>query len=90
MIIAGPCDGADGGGCGVEDVDAEIVNDLPVPAGVGVGGQRLEHHGGGAVGQWTVDDVAVAGDPADVGGAEVDAVGLVVEDVVVGHGGVDM
>ena len=40
---------------------------------------------GDAVGEWAVDDVGVAGDPADVGGAPVHVLlGLVVEDVVVG------
>jgi hypothetical protein len=60
---------------GVEIV-TPVVDDLPVAAGVGVGGHALEHDGRRAVGQRAVDDVAVAGDPADVGGAEEDVVGL--------------
>ena len=53
----------------------------------GVGGSFVDDLGG-AVGEWSVDDVAVSGDPADVGGAPVDVVsGFVVEDVVVGVGG---
>src|SRR5690606_30985578 len=46
----------------------------------------FEHQCGGAVGQRAVDDVAVAGDPADVGGAPVDVTVLIVEHVFVRHG----
>ena len=45
-------------------------------------GRALVHDGGGAVGERSVDDVAVAGDPADVGGAPVDVLlRLQVEDL---------
>ncbi len=88
-LVAGPDQGADRGRRGVEDVDPEVVDDLPVAAGVGIDRHRLEHDGGGAVGERTVDDVGVAGDPADVGGAEVDVAGVVVEDQLVGHRRVD-
>ena len=51
----------------------------------GVFGRALVHHRRGPVGQRPVDDVAVPGDPADVGGAPVDALArLVVEHDVVG------
>ncbi len=64
-----------GGGGGVEDRDLVLLDDLPPAALVrGVGGALVDHLGR-AVGQRPVDDVGVAGDPADVGGAPVD-VGL--------------
>ncbi len=48
-------------------------------------GGSLVHDLGGAVGERAVDDVAVPGDPADVGGAPVDIrLGVQVEDVLVG------
>ena len=58
-------------------------------SGAGIVGNALEHDAGGAVAQRAVDDVAVAGDPADVGGAPVDVVLMIVEDHLVGHGGIE-
>jgi hypothetical protein len=50
--------------------------------------RALVEHLRGAVGERAVDDVAVAGDPPDVGGAPVDVgLGLEVEDVLVREGG---
>src|SRR5690606_22285573 len=76
--------GADGRGRGVDDGDAVHLDDLPPAAAVrGVRG-ALVGHLGGAVEQRAVDDVRVAGDPADVGGAPVDVrVRLEVERVLV-------
>ena len=71
-LLALPHQRADGGGGGVEDVDLELLHDLPEPVQLRIGGYALEHDRGGAVGQRSVDDVAVPGDPADVGGAPVD------------------
>jgi len=48
---------------------------------VGRGRQAFEQDAGDAVAERAVDDVAVARDPADVGGAEVDVVVVEVEDV---------
>ena len=56
---------------------------------VGIVGNALEHQRRRAVGERAVDDVAVAGDPADVGGAPVDVAVVVVEDVLVRHRGED-
>ena len=80
---------ADRGRRRVEDGDLVLLDDLPEAGRAGIGRDALEHHRGGAVGQRAVDDVAVAGDPADVGGAPVDVAVVVVEDVLVGHRGVD-
>src|SRR5690606_40850953 len=77
--------GADGGGGGVEDVDLVLVDHLPATGGVRVGRHALEHQGGGAIAQRAVDDVGVAGDPADVSGAPVDLALLVVEHVMMGQ-----
>ncbi len=88
-LLAGAHQGADGGGGGVEDVDLVLVDHLPEARHVRVVRDALEHQGGGAVGQGAVDDVGVARDPADVGGAPVDLAFLVVEGVLVGHGGED-
>src|SRR5690606_30716205 len=79
-------EGTDGGGGGVEDGDLVVGDDLPPAAGFGGVGGAFVHDLGGAVGQGAVDDVGVAGDPADVGGAPVDVVGFEVEHGVVGVG----
>ena len=80
-------EGADGGGRGVEDGDAVVVDDLPEAGEVGEVGRALVHEHGCAVLQGAVDDVGVAGDPADVGRAPVDVVVAQVEDVFAGEVG---
>ena len=64
----------DGGGRGVEDVHPELLRDPPGPPAVGVVGHALVDHRGRAERQRAVDDVGVAGDPADVGHAPVHVV----------------
>ena len=80
-------EGADGGRRRVEDRDLVALDDRPPTVPVGVVGRSLVHHARGPVGQRPVDDVAVAGDPPDVGGAPVDVgLGLEVEDRPVREG----
>ena len=74
-------EGADGGGRGVELVDLELLADLPETGGRRVCGHAFEHHRGRTIEQRAIDDVAVSGDPTDVGGAPVDVAGLVLKDV---------
>ena len=63
---------ADRGRRRVEDRDAVLLDDRPPAVAAGRVGRALVHHRRGAVGERAVDDVAVAGDPADVGRAPVD------------------
>ena len=86
--LGAPLDeGADRGRRRVEDRRLVVLDQLPPDPLVGVVGGALPHHAGGAVGERAVDDVGVAGDPADVGRAPVDVrLGLQVEDVAVGRG----
>ena len=84
-LTAGLHEGADGRGGGVEDGDLVAGHDVPEAAVVGEVGGTLVHERGGPVAQRAVDDVAVAGDPADVGGAPVDVVVLDVEDAAGGE-----
>ena len=66
---------------GVEDRDAVALDDVPPAVLVGEVGRPLVEDGRGAVRQRAVDDVAVAGDPADVGRTPVDVLlGPQVED----------
>ncbi len=83
-VLAPLHEGADRGRRGVEDRHAVLLRDLP-PATLVRGVRRaLVHDRRRAVRERPVDDVGVAGDPADVGGAPVDVgVGLDVEDVAV-------
>ena len=76
---------ADGGRRGVEDVDVVLVDDLPEPGDRRIGRHAFEHQGRGAVRERAVEDVGMAGDPADIGRAPVDVAVVVVEDVLVRH-----
>ena len=57
--------------------------------GDGIVGNALEHQRRGTVSERPVDDVAVARHPADIGGTPVDVAVMVVEDILVGHRGID-
>ena len=76
---------ADRGRRGVEDVDLVLVDDLPKPRHRRIIRNALEHQRGRAVGERAVDDVAVAGDPADIGGAPVNIAVVIVEDILMRH-----
>ena len=79
--------GADRRRRGVEERHAVALDQLPPDVLVGVVRSPLPHHRGRAVEQRPVDDVGVAGDPADVGRAPVHVLlGLEVEDVLVRPG----
>ncbi len=84
-LFAGAHQRADRGRRGVEDVDLVLVDDFPEAAHRRIVRNALEHQRRRAVGERAVDDVAVAGHPADVGGAPVDVAVVIVEDVLVGH-----
>jgi hypothetical protein len=87
VLVAPLHERPDRGRGGVELGDAVALDDLPEAVLGRVVGHALVHHRGGPVGQRPVDDVAVPGDPADVGRAPVDVgVGLEVEHVAVGEG----
>ena len=82
QIVAPADEGADRRRRRVEDGDLVPLDDRPEAVLLGGIGRPFVHDGGGAVGERAVDDVAVPGDPADVGGAPVDVVLAQVEDVL--------
>src|SRR5690606_24207306 len=77
--------GADRGRRGIEDVDLVLVDDLRHATHVRIVRHALEHQGSGAVGQRPVDEVGMAGDPADVGGAPENLARTVVEHAFMGQ-----
>nr|GEY12335.1 hypothetical protein [Tanacetum cinerariifolium] len=79
---------ADGGWRGVENIDLVLVDYFRHAGDVRVVRNALEQQRGRAIGQRPVDDVAVAGDPADVSGAPVNFTRAVVEHALMGQGGI--
>ncbi|MNV18867.1 hypothetical protein D3C71_1097050 [compost metagenome] len=77
--------GAQGGRSGVENVHLVLVDHLPEARGARVARHAFEDQRRGAVGQRTVDNVAVPRDPADVGGAPEHFAVAVIEHVLEGH-----
>ena len=88
-IIAALHQGADCGRRRVDDVDLVLVADLPETRTGRIIRHAFEHHRDGAVGERAIDDVAVAGNPADVCGAPVDVAVVIVEHVLVRDRGID-
>ena len=80
---------ADRGRRGVDDVDLVLVDHLPEARHGRVIRHAFEHHRDRAVGERPVDDVAVAGHPADVGGTPVDVAVVIVEHVLMRQRNVD-
>ena len=76
---------ADCRGRGVELVDLVLLADGPKAAGIRICGNALEHQRGCAVGQRSVDNVAVAGNPAHIGSAPENIAIVIVEDVFMRH-----
>ena len=76
-------------GGGVELVDLVLFTNLPEAGGVRVGGCALEHQRCCAVRKRPVNDIAVARDPADIGGAPVDVAIVVIKRDLLGHRGPD-
>src|SRR5207249_3262842 len=62
-----------------------LLDDRPPAVLVGEVGRALVHHAGRAVREWSEDDVAVTGDPADVRRAPVHVVVLHIEYELVGR-----
>lgn len=58
---------SDGRGRSVQVRGLPLVDKVPVSRGGWVDWRRLEHRRGDTIGQWTVDDVSVTGDPSDIG-----------------------
>ena len=78
---------ADGGRGGVKNRDAVFFDDPPEAAFVGPVRSAFVHQDGGAGGKRAVDDVAVAGDPAAIGGTPEHIFGAMVEDPLEGFFG---
>ena len=62
---------ANGGGRGVQNIYLVAVNDAPEAIGLREIGRAFVHQSGGAILQRSIDDVAVAGDPTNVGSAPI-------------------
>src|SRR5579859_1721472 len=76
LVAAGFAQHANGGGRSVKDVDVEALCDAPGTTGVGKLRDAFVEDGSGGESQRAVDDVGVAGDPADVGHAPVNVFGM--------------
>ena len=66
-----------------------LVAHLPMPARVRVVGHTFEHQSRCSVRKRSVDDVAGACNPSDMRRAPVNIAGVIVENVLMGHGGVN-
>ena len=70
---------ADGGRRGIEQADLVLVDHLPEARGIRVVRHAFENHFSRTIGQRAIHDVAVAGNPADIGSAPEDIIFAQVE-----------
>ena len=81
--------GADDSRSGIELVDLMLFHDLPEASVMRMIGNAFEHHRCGTVEQRSVNNITMTGDPADIGGAPVDIIFVVLEYIFEGESGVD-
>ena len=62
-----------------------LIADLPEARGVGIGRHALKHQARRAIGQWSVHDIGVSGDPADISRAPVHIILFQIEDIFMRH-----
>ena len=84
VLVAPLHEGSDGRRGRIEDGDAVVGDELPEAVGLGPVGSTLVHETGRPVAEGSVDEVTVACDPADVGGAPVDIILPEIEDILGG------
>ena len=70
----------------MEDIDIQLLSDSPGPSRIGIGGNSFVQNTGGGQGQWPIDDIGMARDPADVGHAPIDIFGMDVLNIFGGPG----
>ncbi len=80
-LVAPANEGADRGRRRVENADRVFLDDAPEAVRFRPVRRAFIHEGGGAGGERAVDDIAVAGDPADIGGAPINVLLAQVENV---------
>ena len=71
QLVAQAMQRSDRSGCGEEKINFVLGNDLPEPVASRIGRHALKHQRSSADGQWTIDDIRVAGNPADISCAPV-------------------
>lgn len=89
VALTKPSEETDGGWGGVELSDLALLDDFPVTRWGRVDWGGFEDGGGRAEGQRAVDDVGVAGNPADVGHAGEAVFRMDIENVLDGEGGAE-
>ena len=75
--------------CGIELVDLMLCHYIPKTAKIWIGGNPFEHEGCSPVRQGSINDVGVAGNPANICRTPVHILFPILEYVLEGIGGVD-
>src|SRR5262245_47059802 len=70
---------------GIKNIDPIFLDDFPKPVRLRPIRRPFIHDSGGTVGEWTIDNVAVARDPADIRCAPEDILISNIEDVLRGR-----
>ena len=70
-------------GLSVKLIDLPLLDHLPIPVRVRVSRNAFEHGRCGSIGQGTINDIGMPGNPANVSRTKIDALLVVVENVLV-------
>src|SRR5438270_741979 len=69
-----------GGGRRIENAHFILLDNAPDTIWLRIGRGSLKHHTGHTGHQWTIDDIAMPGDPANISRTPIDIIGLDIED----------
>ena len=87
QFVAQTMQSTDRSGRGEEQIHFVFGNHLPEAVASGISGDALKHQRSGTDGEWAIDDIGVASDPADVSGAPIGFTLPIVEHILHRHGG---
>jgi len=90
MLVSHLNKGTNSSGSSVEDSDSIFFDHIPQTTGIGRTGSPFVHQASSTIGQWTIDNITVSRNPADISSTPVDISLLEVKGPLGSHVGVEV